>query len=94
MYSWMPPTSNLPSSSYSLGALLDTPVPGLAIIPAERCVSRPHTVRALADPKVFTPIDSGRRANIIANAESGDMPGIRLGEWGAAWEGMVRWTIL
>ena len=50
-------------------------------------------MRAHSLAQVSTPIDPSRRASIAADGMN-DPSEIRAGQWGEAWEGLLRWSVL
>ncbi|EIW72558.1 hypothetical protein TREMEDRAFT_58729 [Tremella mesenterica DSM 1558] len=76
-HNWLPAKSHLPTSAYSLDALLNTPFPSISIIPDDRYMT--------------TGMDPNRRAKLLNDAVKVDQSSIR-GDQGRAWELVLKWS--
>ncbi|KAK4684345.1 hypothetical protein P7C73_g5837, partial [Tremellales sp. Uapishka_1] len=79
-HNWLPPTSHLPSSAYSLHSLLSIPFPSISILPDERITS--------------TPLDRSTRARLIAKADYGNPAGLGDEHWPESWASLVKLSVL
>ncbi|WVW82520.1 hypothetical protein I302_104531 [Kwoniella bestiolae CBS 10118] len=74
-HNWLPPSTQLPKSAYSLSTLLSTPLTGMDIIQDNRYIT--------------TPLDGDTRTRLIETAETTDPSKLRAGTWHEAWDGVI-----
>ncbi|WRT64332.1 uncharacterized protein IL334_001264 [Kwoniella shivajii] len=74
-HNWLPPSSQIPKSSYSLSSLSSTPLKGIDIIQDNRYIT--------------TPLDDDTRNRIIRNGQDKNPSKIREGIWKDSWNGII-----
>ncbi|OCF41857.1 hypothetical protein I317_04367 [Kwoniella heveanensis CBS 569] len=74
-HNWLPPTSQLPRSAYSLSSLMSAPISGPAIIQDNRFIT--------------TPLDHHVRIEILDESANNNHSKIREGKWAEAWDDLL-----
>ncbi|WWC99892.1 hypothetical protein V866_006801 [Kwoniella sp. B9012] len=74
-HNWLPPSTQLPKSAYSLSTLLSTPLTGVDIIQDNRYIT--------------TPLDDGSRTRMTKDAETHNPSKMRDGKWHEVWDGII-----
>ncbi|WVF70298.1 hypothetical protein IAT40_005087 [Kwoniella sp. CBS 6097] len=74
-HNWLPPTSQLPRSAYSLASLMSTPITGTSIIQDNRFIT--------------TPLDHHIRTELTSQSTNNDHSKIRDGKWAEAWDDLL-----
>ncbi|WVQ97607.1 hypothetical protein IAU59_004721 [Kwoniella sp. CBS 9459] len=74
-HNWLPPTSQLPRSAYSLASLMATPMTGPSIIQDNRFIT--------------TPLDHHIRKELLSKSQKNNHSKIREGKWAEAWDDVL-----